>query len=192
MTLMKLNRNKNYILANNTKLETMRLLLRPMTLLDTEDMYEYSSDRQTTQFVFETHQTLADTKEAIAEYFMVHPLGKYGIELKETQKLIGTIDLRVNMESAVAELGYVINKNYWGRGYTAEACDRLLVLGFEELDLIRIKAKYDQRNINSGRVMEKTGMTVDSIIPEARRSSGQSITEVTKSISKTQWEKFHS
>ncbi|NRR74854.1 GNAT family N-acetyltransferase [Tetragenococcus halophilus] len=189
---MKLNRNKNYILANNTKLETMRLLLRPMTLLDTEDMYEYSSDRQTTQFVFETHQTLADTKEAIAEYFMVHPLGKYGIELKETQKLIGTIDLRVNMESAVAELGYVINKNYWGRGYTAEACDRLLVLGFEELDLIRIKAKYDQRNINSGSVMEKTGMTVDSIIPEARRSSGQSITEVTKSISKTQWEKFHS
>ncbi|MDN6640640.1 MAG: GNAT family N-acetyltransferase [Tetragenococcus sp.] len=186
--------NKNYILAKNNELETKRLLLRPVTLSDAEDMYEYSSDSQTTRFVFETHQTLSDTQNSIADYFMAEPLGKFAIELKEQQKMIGTIDLRVEMEIGVAELGYIINKKYWGFGYIPEACHRLLTLGFTDLDLVRIKAAHDKRNANSGRVMEKIGMTVDSIITEARRNlgqlKGQVFTEVTRSITKTQWEKL--
>lgn len=187
--------NKNYILAKNNELETKRLLLRPVTLSDAEDMYEYSSDSQTTRFVFETHQTLSDTQNSIADYFMAEPLGKFAIELKEQQKMIGTIDLRVEMEIGVAELGYIINKNYWGFGYIPEACHRLLTLGFTDLDLVRIKAGHDERNISSGRVMEKIGMTIDSVIPEARRNfgqlKGQVFTEVARSITKTQWEKLN-
>ncbi|AYW47926.1 GNAT family N-acetyltransferase [Tetragenococcus osmophilus] len=189
---MKQDNDKNYILATNNHLETKRLLLRPVSLLDAEDMFEYSSDSQTTKFVFEPHQTLTDTRYAIAEYFMADPLGKYAIELKEQHKMIGTIDLRAEIKIGVAELGYIINKNYWGFGYIPEACDRLLTLGFVDLNLVRVKALHDQRNQNSGRVMEKIGMTVDSIVPEARRNLGQLkgelFTEVTRSISKKQWQ----
>jgi len=84
------------------------------------------------------------------------------------------------------------DKKYWGFGYIPEACDRLLTLGFVDLNLVRVKALHDQRNQNSGRVMEKIGMTVDSIVPEARRNLGQLkgelFTEVTRSISKKQWQ----
>lgn len=170
---MKQRNNETYILAKYNQLETKRLLLRPVSFLDAKDMFEYSSDDQTTEFVFERHQTIEDTKQAIAEYFMASPLGKYGIELKDQHKMIGTVDLRVAMKIGVAELGYILNKKHWGLGYIPEACQCLLNLGFSDLDLVRIKALHDKRNVNSGRVMEKIGMTIDSVIPEARRNLGQ-------------------
>lgn len=40
------------VLAENQWIETERLILRPVTLADTEDVYEYASDEVTTRFLF--------------------------------------------------------------------------------------------------------------------------------------------
>ena len=97
---------KIYQLSYYNQVEGERILLRPMTLKDAEDMYEYASDDETVRFVFEKHTNLEETRKNIANYFMKEPLGKYAIELKETGKMIGTIDLRLKSGTNSAEIGY--------------------------------------------------------------------------------------
>lgn len=172
------------ILAENQFLETERLILRPVTLADAEDMYEYASDDETTKFVFETHTSLEDTKENLAKNFLSKPLGNYGIVLKNSQKMIGTIDLRVNEDHRKAEMGYTLNKAYWGQGYMTEAAGKLIRLAFEKLKLNRVEAIHDSRNPASGRVMAKIGMTKEAVLRDAVILKGDLATNVVYGITK--------
>ncbi|MDR0922095.1 MAG: GNAT family N-acetyltransferase [Lactobacillales bacterium] len=152
---------KNILLgvAENIRIETERLILRPVTLEDAEDLYEYASDDEVTKFVFPTHKSLEETKETIVNFFMTKPLGHYGIEWKETGKMIGTMDYNtIDIHERVSDIGYTINKNYWRRGVATEALQALLRIGFEEVGFQRLYAEFDTENPNSGRVMEKSGM----------------------------------
>jgi ribosomal-protein-alanine N-acetyltransferase len=154
--------NLNLFLAVNAVLETERLKLRPVTLADAEDMYEYASDDENTYYVFNTHGSVDDTRYSIANFFIANPLGKYGIELKDNQKLIGTIDLRVNMKRSSAEIGYVLNKKYFNKGYTTEAAQELLKFAFEILELEKVFATCNKENKASAAVMKKLGMTKEA------------------------------
>lgn len=183
--------NRNLIFAENQYLETERLKLRPVTLSDANDMHEYASDEETVTYVFPIHQSIKDTKESIANYFLAAPLGKYGIELKATGKFIGTIDLRVVDQHNIAEIGYSLNKVFWGQGYMPEAAHKLLCLGFEELKLMRIFATHDIDNPKSGRVMEKIGMKVEGNIPNARMWKGKVVTDIIRGITLEEWQKLH-
>ena len=150
--------NYNLFLAENQTLETERLKLRPVTLRDAEDMFEYASDRNNTYYVFEAHETIDDTRYSIANFFMATPFGKYGIELKDEQKLIGTIDLRVDAEKFSGELGYALNNKYQKNGYMTEAAEALLRLSFETLELEKIYAQCNKKNFASEAVMKRLGM----------------------------------
>ena len=184
---MEILKNVALIFAQNQRLETQRLILRPVTLADVADMYAYSKDEETTTFVFPTHRTQEETASSIANYFMAAPLGKYGIELKETNRLIGTIDLRVNEAYKSGELGYVLNKNYWGQGIIPEAANELVRVGFERLELNRIYAYHDEENQKSGRVMEKIGLVREGRIPAARINKGKVVTDIQYGLTKDTW-----
>lgn len=145
-------------LAEHRFLETERLCLRPITLADAEDMFEYASVESNTYFVFPAHTTLDDTKFSIANFFMSAPLGKYGIELKEENKLIGTIDLRVNAEKRSGELGYALNADYQKKGYVTEAAQEIMKFAFEVLELEKLTARCIKENVNSEAVMKRLGM----------------------------------
>lgn len=164
--------NRLLILAENQFLETDRLILRPVVLADAADMHEYASDEETTRYVFPRHVSLAITRAVIADYFMSKPLGKYAVVLKETGKMIGTTELK-HAEQPTAELGYALNKAYWGQGIAAEAASALVALSFDKLGMIRVAALHDVRNPNSGRVMEKIGMTREGILKNYLLHDGQ-------------------
>ncbi|WP_086348634.1 GNAT family N-acetyltransferase [Candidatus Enterococcus clewellii] len=183
--------NYSLILAKNQYLTTERLRLRPITLADAEDMFDYASDEETATYVFPVHYRIEDTEAAIASYFVKDPLGKYGIELKENGKMIGSIDLRVDEVNRSAEIGYTLNKAYWGQGIVAEAGQALLQLGFEKLNLVRIFAKYDSDNPNSGKVMDKLGMKEEGVLPNARINKGKIVTDVIKGLTIRDWEELN-
>ncbi|MDT2757173.1 GNAT family N-acetyltransferase [Enterococcus asini] len=177
------------LLAENQLIETPRLLLRPVGLRDAKDMFEYASDEETTRFIFPTHQSLADTRTGIAEYFLSSPLGKYAIEERQSGKMIGTIDLRVDKEKYCGELGYALNKAYWGQGLAPEAAMALLSLGFDRLGLVSIQAIHDVRNPSSGKVMEKIGMKKIGQVPCAQKMKGQVVDTCLCSISMKEWQR---
>lgn len=176
-------------MAKYNKIKTQRLLLRPVTLADSVDMYEYASDEETTYFVFERHASMEKTEEAIVECFLTDPFGKYGIEVKETGKLIGTIDLRVKDENHRAIMGYALNKTYHGKGYMTEAAEALLAYAFETLKLDCVAALYDERNEVSGKVMERIGMQREGVMRHMGKwKNGEYFNDVYYSILKEEYD----
>jgi len=178
------------LLAKHNRLETERLILRPVSLKDTADMYEYASDEDTTYYVFDRHPSPPDTEEAIVNYFIERPLGKYGIELKQSGKMIGTIELRRKTEDSRATIGYTLNKNYHGKGYMTEAGAAILKLGFDILGLDCIAAMYDERNAASGKVLKRLGMQKEGVLRHVHKwKQGEYFNDVYYSILKSEYKR---
>lgn len=181
--------NYKVLLAKHDRLETERLILRPVTLKDTEDMYEYASDEETTYYVFDRHQSHAGTEEAIVNHFIEQPLGKFGIELKQSGKMIGTIELRRKTEDSRGIIGYTLNKKYQGNGYMTETGRAILKLGFEVLGLDCIAAMYDERNTASGKVLERLGMKKEGVLRHVHKwKKGEYFNDVYYSILKSEYQ----
>ena len=119
-------------LAAYREMETERLRLRPVTLEDAPAMFEYASDEAVTRYTFPTNQSLEETRNNIALFYLSSPLGRWGIELKENGKFIGTIDLLdLDLCLKKGSIGYVLNKDYWNQGLATEATKAVIALAFE-------------------------------------------------------------
>lgn len=160
------------LLAQYRTIETERLLLRPVTLTDAEEMFVYASDIENLRFTFPVNETIEVTKKNIAEIYLNSPLGRYGIVLKDESRLIGTIDFHHwNISVKRAEIGYCLNKSYWNNGYATEALKALVDLAFNQLGLNCLVAKHDKENIASGSVMKKSGFAFSHEEPYAKLDS---------------------
>jgi RimJ/RimL family protein N-acetyltransferase len=72
--------------------------------------------------------------------------------------------VRLSLEGAEGEIGYVIAPEARGRGL-ATRCVRLLTRwGFDRLGLRRIELRIDPRNAASSRVAERAGFTFEGIL----------------------------
>lgn len=144
-------------------LESERLAFRGFTNDDIEDIFEYASIPEVTEFLpWETHRVTDDTKEFLKvskEMFEKKDNIDFAIVLKSENKVIGGISVRKwNNENRCADIGYVLSPKYWKRGIITEAIKRIVKFGFEELNANRIEAQCDEKNIGSYRAMEKAGM----------------------------------
>ncbi|MDM5227329.1 GNAT family protein [Cytobacillus sp. NJ13] len=150
--------------ADVPSIETERLILRKVTLDDTEDMYLYASDEEVTKSVtWDTHSSLTDTIEFINKFLPQYD-APWGIELKENGKFIGTVHfVWWQPEHDSAEIGYVLSKEYWGKGLITEAARAIISFGFDSMNLVRIQARCFLENKGSERVMEKLGMSFEGI-----------------------------
>lgn len=83
-----------------------------------------------------------------------------------------------------AEIGYTLNKQYWGNGYITETGKMILELRFERLGLERIFAYHDSENPMSGKVMERLGMTCEGTLRKNRIHKKRYIDDVHYSILK--------
>ncbi|AHB36449.1 GNAT family N-acetyltransferase [Spiroplasma apis] len=131
------------------------------------DIFEYCSDEKINYFLsFEVHKSITDTEKNIQEYYLNEPEGKFLIQLKKNNKVIGAINIR-SYEKDYG-IGYVVNKNFQNLGYCTEAVKTLTDFAFEKFKYKKIYALHDIENVPSERVMEKagfikTGMYYDTI-----------------------------
>lgn len=154
-------KNYNEIFSENSMMESERLILRGFNLDDDKDVYLYASDDEVTKYLtWPPHKTLEQTQSVIKEFYTGRP-GIFAIELKSEKKCIGCIDLRLINEHNKASFGYVINKEYWNRGYTSEALILILDLAFNKLELNRVESTHYVGNEGSGKVMQKCGMSYE-------------------------------
>lgn len=177
----------NVLMITHSRMESERILLRPITLDDAEDMYEYTSDEETTRFIYEPHKDLNHTKRVIANYYAEEPIGKYAVVLKESNKMIGVIEFRVKEDIKSGDLGYTLSRYYWGNGYMTEAGKLILELAFKILGLERVYAAYDVRNPASGRVMERLGMKYEGTLRRDHMIKGVLTDSVHYSILKEEY-----
>lgn len=154
--------------------KTERLVLAPVTIDDALDMFEYSSVPENAYYVFETNHSLDETKNIINKIFIENGLGKYGIFLDN--KLIGTIYfLNMDDHNKTAELSYVLNKKFEGKGYATEAAEKLRDIFFEDLSGERLYARHTLDNIKSMNLMARIGMKIKGNLRKAYYFHGRQV-----------------
>src|SRR5687767_12537717 len=100
------------------RIETERLVLRPLEMTDADDIYEYAQLPEATKYLIrDTHQSIDDSREFLQkalDWRTNAASAGWGLTLRDTGKLIGTIGLH-NYEAAhkCVEMGYVIHPLYW-------------------------------------------------------------------------------
>ena len=180
------------IFMNMPELTTERLLLRPMREGDAEDMFRYAAREDVTEYLlWSPHPSLGYTRDYLRYIASRYRLGDFydwAVIEKESGRMIGTCGFtRFDAPHNSAEIGYVLNPDFHGRGYATEAAERILSYGFEELGLHRIEAKFMKGNQPSLRVMEKLGMTLEGYRRDGMLVKGKYRTIGICAILKSEW-----
>lgn len=141
------------------------LLLRPVQYSDYRDMYDYGSDPEVTRHLsWDAYTTIEQARQSVRHVFLTRPFrgvpAAYAIVHKADDKMIGTCDVfTVDWDHGVGEIGYVLHRSYWGRGYMTRTLRAVIVFAFEYLGLLQIDIRHHPDNIGSRRVIEKCGFT---------------------------------
>lgn len=149
--------------VTNIRIETQRLILRAWKETDLEDFYEYASvDGVGQRCGWLPHESMEESK-MILNLFIAEKK-TFALELKENRKVIGSIglevrdaDLEIDENLMGREIGYVLNKDYWGRGLMPEAVTAVIDYCFRELDFDWLTCGHFLWNDQSRRVVEKCG-----------------------------------
>ena len=140
-------------------LQTKRLILRPWSENDAEELYKYASDPEVGPPAgWPPHTSVENSLEIIRTVLSAPET--YAVCLKENGKPIGSVGLHRNdlaERDDEYELGYWIGKPFWGQGLIPEASRELLRYAFEDLGMNRIWCGYYDGNEKSRRVQEKLG-----------------------------------
>jgi [ribosomal protein S5]-alanine N-acetyltransferase len=151
--------------------ETERLILREMTVEDAEDLHRIYSDAETMKFLggkSASADERVQIEEHIENYYKKYGFGLWATILKENNRLVGRCGLLFQeIEGAKdLEIAYLFDRDYWGKGFAAEAAEMLVELGFERFGFQRIVAHIDPQNTASIRVAEKVGLKYEGEIPQ--------------------------
>lgn len=149
---------------SNTVLKTERLILRPWRQEDLEDFYEYASVDGVGQMAGWLPHESKEKTQMILDNFIN---GKKTFALELDGKVIGSLGIETydpEKHPALADLqgrsiGYVLSKDYWGRGFMPEAVKAVQKYLFEDVGLDFLLISHFVWNGQSRRVIQKCGFT---------------------------------
>lgn len=147
------------------RLETDRLILREWSLDDVDDLFEYASVPDVGEHAgWPPHKNKEESLYRVKHF--IEEKHTFAIVYKENNKVIGSIGVEFyGSEDKLTEfnnykgreIGYVLSKDYWGRGLMPEAVKAVINYLFSELDYDFLLCGYYDFNSQSKRVQEKCG-----------------------------------
>lgn len=150
---------------NGLMIETERLILRPFRQSDLQDFYEYASVEGVGEMAgWVHHETMEKTQEILNGFIAEDKT--FAIVFRDNGKVIGSLGIeKYGREEVLTEfegykgreLGFVLSKDYWGKGIMAEAVDTVIHYLFDELDFDFLICGHYDFNSQSRRVQEKCG-----------------------------------
>jgi RimJ/RimL family protein N-acetyltransferase len=166
----------------NLDLKSERLLLRPLAETDSDVAIELFTDPAVIRYVCETYTEQQVVVEEMPKYTKRCAggcIGAWCVVERATQEKLGMAillplpieeddrnwDLVVgdDVPDCEIEIGYILKKSAWGRGYATEATKRLLKFAFEETPLEELVATTNSENTASQRVLEKSGLVYEGM-----------------------------
>lgn len=142
-------------------IETKHLSLRLLTEKDLDHLEQLNADSDVRAFFPDGTQNREQTKTRMLELinnYTAHNLPGFIISDKESNVFLGRCGFSL-LEDGDVEVGYLLHKNYWGKGYATEALDALLNWAKKNISHQYIIAFAPIQHVASHRVMEKCGMT---------------------------------
>lgn len=143
---------------------TERLTLREFLPADEPAVHSYAADPLATRFLIWGPNTADETRTFLSDAIaasLEQPRTSYDLAVVETatHTLIGGAALRLSgSELRNGEIGYVLHRDHWSKGYGTEVAKALLQFAFDDLGLRHISATCDPDNDASAKVLQKAGL----------------------------------
>jgi ribosomal-protein-alanine N-acetyltransferase len=152
-------------------LHTARLRLRPFTGADGDALFTLHSNAHVLRYWDAppwSERGRAERFIAACRQMADEGTGaRLAIDRLSNGTFLGWCSLtRWNLDHRSASLGYCLTDAAWGHGYATEAAGALLGWAFATLDLNRVQAETDTRNLASARVLEKVGFVREGTLRE--------------------------
>jgi ribosomal-protein-alanine N-acetyltransferase len=137
--------------------------------MEGEDLEPYAricADREVIRYLpgTMTHEQSEEQVARFGRHWVERGCGLWAVEEKASGAFIGFVGLIHHDDwpqgEHKTEVGWRLDRSYWGRGLATEGALASLRYGFEELGLARIISITVPENLASRRVMEKTGLTL--------------------------------
>ena len=158
-------------MASPTRIDTERLLLRPLHADDAPALMQVFSDPEVMRYWSTPAWTSIDQAHAMIERDRVAMEAgqqlRLGLERRSDGTLLGVCTLfNLVPQCRRAEIGYALGRAGWGQGLMHEALVALVAHGFTAMRLNRIEADIDPRNQSSARSLERLGFTREGLLRE--------------------------
>lgn len=146
-------------------LETKRLIVRPVSIDSLKETFELYSDPEVMLHAYNGPKTYEETCEFVKQMIQHHE--KHGFSSgnvyeKGSNLFIGRsglIFLGLDDNQPEIEVGYILHKKFWNKGYATELATAFLEWGFKNLSVNKLVATVNPKNIKSRHVLEKIGMS---------------------------------
>jgi RimJ/RimL family protein N-acetyltransferase len=151
--------------------QTARLLLRSIGSQDRDAFFDIFSDPETVQYWVGAPITAMSEAAALVERDLGLTASRtcinWGIVLPESNRLIGKFTLfAYSRQNRRAEVGYILDRRYWGKGLMSEVMTEALDYAFGSLALHRLEADTDPANAASLALLEKFGFKREGFFRE--------------------------
>ena len=180
--------------SSEFRISTQRLILRPMTMADETDLFQYQSDPDVVRYIPWPERTKEQVHTALVNALGVNKLeseGDYallGIVLPSENKVIGQMALMYSSnQNQAAEFGYVLNPAYGGHGYATEASRAVVDYLFGTGKFHRVFAKLDPRNGASEKLLVRLGFRKEAHLKEEELFKGEWVDTLIYGILELEW-----
>lgn len=163
-------------------LHTARLVLRAFQAKDVPDVLAYADDPEYARFIPVPQPYLERDAQEFVDQASVRPKSEPMWAIEYEGRVQGAIELYVDGSNRRGELHYAIARPLWGRGLTTEAVIAVIRYAFSDLQLNRLFASPDVRNVGSWRVLEKAGMRREGVLRSHRVVKGEPVDDVVYAI----------
>ena len=175
-------------------IDTDRVSLRWVTENDVDALYRIFSHPEVMRYwgapALKDRDAAVQLVNEIHDGFRRQSAMKWGIARRTDDQIIGTTTLfNLNFDNRRCELGYGLDRAEWGKGYMQEALQALLDHAFTRLELHRIEADVDPRNMNSIRTVEKLGFQREGYLRERWQVNGEIQDALFFGLLRPEWEK---
>ena len=174
--------------------ETERLILRPLTPEDEDDVFVYQSDPDVVRYIPWPVRTRNQVRDALAGPALQNRFSETGdflllaIVHKGLGKVIGQSNVSiVSKDDKQGEFGYVIGPAYARRGFATEASRAIIDYAFGQAGLHRLTARIDTRNPASAAVARKLGMRREAEFIEDEFFKGEWSSSWIYAILRAEW-----
>jgi RimJ/RimL family protein N-acetyltransferase len=155
----------------SVKVTTPRLMLRNLMKADVPALFDIFSHPEVMRYWSSPALSEAvQAQEMLAQIQEGYQSGAFlqlGVVRNSDQALIGTCTLHaIHWKSRRAEIGYILGRPYWGAGYMNEALRAFIDYAFQTLNLNRLEADIDPRNLASQKTLERLGFRQEGYLRE--------------------------
>ena len=172
-------------------IETANLSLRPFCEDDAEAIFDYwtsDSDWERFNASVPANFTLSDAENFVAELCGRSRDMQPSWAIVHQNLVVGIVSLVFEEHQRIAIIGYGIHGRFRGRGYVAEAANRIIDLAFGiHLELGKIRAHTDAQNIASIRVLQKLGFSKEGTLRKNQYVKNELRDEVICGLLREDW-----